>query len=140
MTNRTLYLSFVAFAAAAAVNANTNAHAEMPGNTDLMQLIHEDLDQAQADFTLALAAKTEKKIALQTAKIDNVFGPLTVASNAETVAKVETASVDTSAKLDSLVLANAEYEIAKDAANIENPFNPRLPMAPSIIAFAHDEE
>ncbi len=140
MTNRTLYLSFVAFAAAAAVNANTNAQAEMPGNADLMQLIHEDLDAKQADFTLALMAKTEKKIALQTAKIDNVFGPLTVASNAETVAKVQTANVDTGAKLDSLVLANAEFEIAKDAANIENPFNPRLPMAPSIIAFAHDEE
>ena len=140
MTNRTLYLSFVAFAAAAAMNANTNAQAEMPGNADLMQLIHEDLDAKQADFTLALMAKTEKKIALQTAKIDNVFGPLTVASNAETVAKVQTASVDTGAKLDSLVLANAEFEIAKDAANIENPFNPRLPMAPSIIAFAHDEE
>jgi hypothetical protein len=140
MTNRTLYLGFIAFAAAAAMNANTNAQAEMPGDADLMQLIHEDLDAKQADFTLALMAKTEKKIAVQTAKIDNVFGPLTLADNVETVAKVQTANFDTSAKLDSLVLANAEDEVAKAAAKIENPFNPRLPMAPSIIAFANDEE
>jgi len=140
MTNRTLYLSFVAFAAAAAVNANTNAHAEMAGHADLMQLIHEDLDKAQADFTLALAAKTERKIALQSAKIDNVFGPLTVASNAETVAKVTTASFDTGAMLNTLVLTNAEYEISKAVANIESPFNPHLPMAPSIVAFASEEQ
>lgn len=140
MTNRTLYLSFVAFAATAAMNANTTAHAETPGNADLMQLIHEDLDAEQADFTLALMAKTEKKIAARTAKIDNVFGPLTVANNAETNQLVASARADSAAKLDSLVVANAQYEIAKDAANIENPFNPRLPMAPSIIAFAHEEE
>jgi hypothetical protein len=140
MTNRTLYLSFIAFAAAAAMNANTNAQAEMPGNADLMQLIHEDLDAKQADFTLALMAKTEKKIALQTAKIGNVFGPLTVANNAETNKLVKTVRADSGAKLDSLVLANAQFEVAKAAANIENPFNPRLPMAPSIIAFAHEEE
>ncbi len=140
MTNRTIYLSFVAFAAATAISAHSNANAEMPGHADLMQLIHEDLDQAQADFTLTLAAKTEKKIALQAAKIDNVFGPLTFASAANVGTVLTMASNDAGAKLDSLVLAHAEFEIAKDAANIESPFNPYLPMAPSVIAFASEEQ
>ncbi len=141
MTNRTLYLSFVAFAAAAAVNANSNASAQTPaGHADLMQLINEDLDQQQADFTLMLAAKTDKKIAARAAKIDNVFGPMTLAVNAEANSMVAAAAANAGAKLNSLVLASAAFEIGKDAANIESPFNPRLPMAPSIIAFASEEQ
>lgn len=76
MSNRTIYMSIVAFAAAAAVNANTNAHAETPGHATLSQLIQEDLDAEQDAFTLALVERADARIKAHVAKIENVFGPL----------------------------------------------------------------
>lgn len=138
MTNRTLYMSIIAFAAAAAVNASSNAQAEEPGNADLMQLINEDLDDDYDAFTVALTEKTGRKINAQMAKIDNVFSPLVAPTPEATNAVLAETRTDTSATLNSLVMASAEYEVAKDAANIENPFNPHLPMAPVMFTFDHE--
>ncbi len=138
MSNRTIYMSIIAFAAAAAVNANSGAHAEEPGHATLTQLIQEDLDADQDAFTLALIERTNRKINARMAKIENVFNPL-VAFGEMPETTVDTARADTAANLDSLVLASAEFEIAKDAANIENPFQPRLPMPTGIVAFASEE-
>lgn len=138
MTNRTLYMSIIAFAAAAAVNASSNAQAEEPGNAELMQLINEDLDNGYNAFTIALTEKTGRKINAQMAKIDNVFGPLVAPAPEVTNAVLAETRNNTSATLDSLVTASAEYEIAKDAANIENPFNPHLPMPPLFFTFDHE--
>ncbi len=139
MTNRTLYMSIVAFAAAAAVNANTNAHAQMPtGNATLSQLIQEDLDAEQNAFTVALVERTGVKINARMAKLDNVFGPLVASREAPEII-VKTAHTDMGADLTSLTLASAQFEIAKDTANIENPFNPHQPMPATIIAFTSDE-
>lgn len=135
MANRTLYMSIIAFAAAAAFNANSNAQAEEPGNAELMQLINEDLDAGYDAFTLALTEKTGRKFNDRMAKIDNVFGPLVAPMPEATNTAIADTRNDTSAALHSIVLANAEFEIAKDAANIENPFNPHLPMAPVIFTF-----
>ena len=135
MTNRTFYISMMAFAAVAAVSANSTAKAETAGHATLMELIHEDLDAKQAEFTLALTEQTGRKINARMAKIDNVFGPLVAASPEATAETIKTTAIDTGAKLDSIVTASAEFEIGKDAANIASPFNPRLPMPPAIVAF-----
>jgi len=42
MSNRTIYMSIIAFTAAAAVNANAPAKAEIRGYATLSQLIQED--------------------------------------------------------------------------------------------------
>ena len=139
MTNRTIYMSIVAFAAAAAaMNANAGARAEEPGHATLSQLIQQDLDADQQAFTLALVERTNHKINARMAKIDNVFNPL-VAFGEMPETTVETARAETATSLDSLVLASAEFEIAKDAANIENPVQPRLAMPTGIVAFASEE-
>ncbi|WP_375201570.1 hypothetical protein [Hyphococcus sp.] len=139
MSNRTIYMSIIAFAAAGALNANTNAHAEEPGYATLSQLIQEDLDAEQDAFAVALTERTAAKINARMEKIDNVFGPLVAAGEApETI--VEKTREETAEDLQSTVLASADFEIAKDAANIENPFNPRLPMPSASIAFTFTGE
>lgn len=137
--NRTLYISMMAFAAAAAANAQSTARAEEPGHADLMQLIHEDLDARQADFTLALADAAGRKFNARMAKIDNVFGPLAAEAPRQAEKSIAAASAAAGGKLGAIVMASAEFEIGKDAANIESPFNPRLPMAPAIVAFEGGE-
>lgn len=139
--NRTLYLSMIAFAAAAAVavSANSTARAEEPGHASLIELIHEDLDREQADFALALADKTGRKINARMAESDNVFGPLVAAAPEATAETMRVTARDTDGKLAMRAMARAEFEIGKDAANIANPFNPRLPMPPSIVAFEGGE-
>ncbi|MAW79166.1 MAG: hypothetical protein CMI63_02930 [Parvularcula sp.] len=82
MSNRTIYMSIIAFAAAAAVSANTNAHAETPGHATLSQLIQEDLDAEQDAFTMDLVARADARIRAHMAKIENVFGPLVNARTA----------------------------------------------------------
>lgn len=139
MTNRTLYMSIMAFAAAAAVNANSNAHAEEPGNADLMQLINEDLDEGYDAFTLALTEQTGRKINEQMAKIDNVFGPLVAPSPEATSTVLAETRNDTGSALTSVLMASAEYEIAKAVANIENPYNPHLPMPPVSYTFVSED-
>lgn len=139
MSNRTLYMSILAFAAAGAVSANSSAKAEEAGYASLTQLIHEDLDQNQAEFTATLAKRTGRKINARMAKLDNVFGPLVAAAPEVTAATIRTAAIDASAKLETIVLASADFDIGKDAANIETPFNPRLPMPPAIVAFEGGE-
>jgi len=138
MSNRTIYMSIIAFTAAAAVNANAPAKAEIRGYATLSQLIQEDLDVEQDEFTLALTTRTAAKINARMAKLDNVFGPL-VAFDDAPEAIIETARHDLTIGLNARVLASAEFEIAKDAANIENPFNPHLPMPTGIVAFASEE-
>lgn len=138
MSNRTIYMSIIAFAAAAAVNANTNAHAETPGYATLSQLIQEDLDVEQGAFTLALTKRTAAKINARMEKIGNVFGPLVAYGDAPE-AIIEAARHNMTDDLNARVMASAEFEIAKDAANIENPFNPHLPMPTGIVAFASEE-
>ncbi|PQA88021.1 hypothetical protein [Hyphococcus luteus] len=133
MTNRTLYLSMMAFAAA--VSANSTARAETPGHSTLMQLIHEDLDRDQADFTLALAERAGRKADARMEKLDNVFGPLVAAAPDATAETLRAVSADTGDRLYAIATARAEFEIGKDLANIESPFNPRPPMPPAIAAF-----
>lgn len=75
MSNRTIYMSIIAFAAAAAVTANTDAHAEVPGYATLSELIQEDLDAEREIFTLALTKRAGARINARLAKRDNVIGP-----------------------------------------------------------------
>ena len=104
-----------------------------------MELIHEDLDGEQADFAMALADETGRSINARMAKIENYFGPL-VAVDPETSGRtVEAAAAGAAAKLDDAVIASAEYEIRKAAANIETPFNPRPAMPPAVVAFDSGE-
>lgn len=132
--NRPLYMTVIAFAAVAAVHSH--ARAEEPGRAELMELINEDLDAAQDDFTLSLVHRTGRRIARKMDARDDVFGPLVASSD-----KIaETFAADTGADLTAIVVARADFEIGKDAANIENPFNPRLPMAPAIVAFVSEEQ
>jgi hypothetical protein len=104
-------MSIIAFAAAAAVNSNSNARAEERGHADLMELINEDLDAAQDDFTLTLVDRTSTRIA----------------------------AAEIGVELTATVIASAEFDVAKQTANIESPFNLRLPMAPAIVAFVSEE-
>lgn len=138
MSNRMIYTSIIAFAAAAAMNANSGAHAEEPGYATLSQLIQEDLDIEQDAFTVALVERTNAKIDARMSKIDNVFGPLVASREAQDVI-IETTRDDMAEEFQSTVLASAQFEIAKDAANIENPFAPRLAMPAAIVAFASEE-
>jgi hypothetical protein len=128
-------MSIIAFAAAAAVNSNSNARAEERGHADLMELINEDLDAAQDDFTLSLVDRTRGRIATRAAEFDGVFGPL--AASAGGVSEIAAAEIGV--ELTATVIASAEFDVAKQTANIENPFNPRLPMAPTIVAFVSEE-
>lgn len=138
MSNRTIYMSIIAFAAAAAVNATPHANAETPGHATLSELIQEDLDVEQEAFTLGLTKRTAAKINARMAKLDNVFGPL-VAFDDAPEAIIDAARHDLTDGLNARVLASAEFEVAKDAANIESPFNPHLPMPTGIVAFASEE-
>lgn len=133
--NRTLYLSFLAFAAAAAMSAQSSARAEEPGHASLMELIHEDLDSKQADFALGLAEATGRSINARMANTGGVYGPLAADAPEEAEKSIAAASAAASRKLGAIVMASAGFEIGKDAANIEDPFNPRLAMAPAIVAF-----
>ena len=81
MMNRMIYMSIIAFAATAAVNAPSRAHAETPGYATLSELIHEDLDAAQEDFTLAVVERVGARVNARMARTNTLFGPLTVADD-----------------------------------------------------------
>lgn len=137
MSNGTFFTSVLVFAAAAAINSH--AKAEEPGSADLMQLINEDLDDTQDAFTLELVETTSAKIkSRMDEKIENVFEPLTeTTTQSFDIAEADTLKA-TSASIEMAALSRADFEVGKDVANIENPFEPRLPMAPITIAFVSE--
>lgn len=135
MSNRTLYFTMLAFAAAAAVSAQSDARAETPGHASLMELICDDLDRGQADFATALADATGRRINARLAAAETELGPLVAVAPEETGRTIDAAAAGAAAKLDAAAIASAEYEVGKDAANIETPFNPRPAMPPAAVAF-----
>lgn len=135
MTNRTLYMSVMAFAAAAALSTNAKAQDADFDGAPLMQEIHADLDQQNAAFTLALVEKADAKVQARFAKLQNVFAPLT----APTEYNLASAFENTRAEVEFAALSKAEFEVSKKVANIENPFAQRLPMPPAIIALDNEQ-
>lgn len=134
MTNRSFYTSVLAFAAAAAISANAKAEELQIDTSALMQEIHADLDSQNQQFTLALVERADAQVQHTAAKIDNVFAPLT-----QPVAFDYTVAInDTQMTVTTAVLAKAEFEVSKKVANIENPFEPRLPMPPVMIAIDNE--
>ena len=133
MKNPAFYTTVIAFAAAAALNAQ--AKAEEAGSADLMQLLQQDLDAERNAFTLALVERTGAKLNARMAKIDNVF----VAPNAAPVdVAIENTRDEFEADLNATVLAKASFDISKKVANIETPFEPHLPMPMPSVAFVSE--
>ena len=136
MTNRTFYMSVIAFAAAAAVNVYNSARAEVAGHAELMELINEDLDAAQDEFTLTLADAAGGDIAARTAGLDAAF----FNPGERAVSALIADSRDGAAfEIASLTDATAEFEISKKIANMAKPFSPRLPYAPEVVAFVSED-
>ncbi len=130
MTNRSFYTSVLAFAAAAALGANAKAEDAQIDATALMQEIHADLDSRNQQFTLALVERTNADVQYRAAKINNVFAPLTQPATFNYAVAAE----DMKTTVAAAAVAKAEFEVSKKVANIENPFEPRLPMPPAMIA------
>lgn len=135
MTNRTLYLSVLAFAAAAALNTGAKAEEAQFDSASLMQKINSDLDQQNQQFTLALVEQTGAKFETRMAKIENVFAPLTQPAAFD----FSVAQADAEADIAFAAVTKAEFEISKKVANMENPFEPRLPMPPVMFTIDNDE-
>ncbi len=137
MSNRILYMTILAFAAAATVSANSTAKAETRGHATLAALIQEDLDQEQAGFAMALSARAGAGINARLEKTGAFFRPPAAPQAlAETIDAVSTNTRD---RLYVIATARAEFEIGKDAAAIETPFNPRPTVAFAVIAFNADQ-
>ncbi|GJL93036.1 hypothetical protein [Hyphococcus sp.] len=130
MTNQIFKASAFAFAAAVAMTGFANAQEASFDNASLMQTINADLDQQNEKFTLAVLDRADAGVQARLAKIDNVFEPVAEPQDFDFTA----ATADTGAKLEFVAMSSAEFEISKKTANIENPFEPRLPMAPVMIA------
>jgi len=135
MLDKTFFAAAIAAVATGYVVSGV-AKAEEPGQSDLMELIREDLDANQKAYTIALVANAGNRFAARSAKIENVLGP--IPANTELLAA--NASADSGAKIESVAVASADAAIAKKVANMEDPFEPRLPLAPAIITFVQDEQ
>ncbi len=130
MNNQTFKASAFAFASAVAMIGFANAQDASFDSASLMQTINADLDQQNQKFTLIVLDRADAGVQARLAKIDNVFGPVAEPRDFDFTAAV----ADISAKLEFAAMTSAEFEVSKKAANIENSFEPRLPMAPAMIA------
>ena len=133
MTNQTL--KTIAFAAAALIATGANAQETAFNSSAMMQTINASLDQQHAQFSLALVEQTEAKFQARHAQAQSIFGPLAQPVSFNLAEVRET----TKKKFDLAVLTKAEFDVSKKVANIENPFEARLPIAPIMIAF-HNED
>ncbi|WDI32979.1 hypothetical protein PUV54_07185 [Hyphococcus flavus] len=134
MTNRTFYASVLAFAAAATMHNGAQAQEAQFDSASLMQKINADLDARNQNFTLAVVNQADANVQSRMAKIENVFAPLTEPSSYDFAATAE----NTKMNVEFAALEKAEFEVSKKVANIEDPFQPRLPMPPVMIAFDNE--
>ena len=129
MTNKTFKTAAAAFAAIA-MTGFANAQDASFDSAAMMQTINADLDRQIAEFTLAVVNQADANVQSRLAKIENVFDPLVAPRDVDYTA----ALAETEEMVELAALSAAEFEISKASANIENPFEPRLPMAPAMIA------
>ena len=129
MTNKTFKTAAAAFAAIA-MTGFANAQDASFDSAAMMQTINADLDRQIAEFTLAVVNQADATVQSRLANIENVFAPLVAPRDVDYTA----ALAETEEMVELAALSAAEFEISKASANIENPFEPRLPMAPAMIA------
>jgi len=139
----TTTLKTTAFAAAVLVcaSAATSAYAQEPNasaidQTQLLNNINLVTDDTQENFVLDLTSKANGDLHQRFAKIDNdIFAPLSPFDRKTVETNTAIATANSREVFERLVISDAELEMSAKIANIEDPFAPRLPMSPFLMAF-----